>query len=87
MLSLAALMVATLATATALFALGWGRLGKLVRFVPYPVMAGFLASTGWLIITGGLRLASDVPLTLSSVLSFPRADLFLGLAALWACVC
>jgi SulP family sulfate permease len=84
MLSLAALMVATLVTATALFALGWGRLGMLVRFVPYPVMAGFLASTGWLIITGGLRLASDVPLTLSSVLSFPRADLFLGLTAVWA---
>ena len=30
--------------------LGSLRLGKLVRFIPYPVVGGFLAGTGWLII-------------------------------------
>ena len=43
---------AALLTGLALFALGWKRLGKLIRFVPYPVVAGFLAATGWLIVSG-----------------------------------
>jgi SulP family sulfate permease len=41
-----------LLTGSALFLLGWRRLGKLIRFVPYPVVAGFLAATGWLIVSG-----------------------------------
>jgi SulP family sulfate permease len=35
-------------------------LGGLVRFLPYPVMGGFLAGTGWLLITGGLSLAVNL---------------------------
>ena len=29
------------------FILGSLKLGKLVRFIPYPVVGGFLAGTGW----------------------------------------
>ena len=30
--------------------------GGLVRFLPYPVMGGFLAGTGWLLTTGGIGM-------------------------------
>ena len=36
------------------------RLGNLVRFVPYPVVGGFLAGTGWLLFKGGIYVASGV---------------------------
>ena len=41
--------------------LGTFRLGNLARFIPYPVVGGFLAGTGWLLIKGGLRVAVGHP--------------------------
>jgi SulP family sulfate permease len=54
-----ATVFAILGTSTVLSgALLWGfgraRLGALVRFLPYPVVAGFLAGSGWLLIEGAL---------------------------------
>ena len=49
-----AAMLATIATGVALLFLGYFRLGGLIRYVPFPVIAGFLAGTGWLIMLGGL---------------------------------
>jgi SulP family sulfate permease len=38
------------------------RLGTLVRFMPHPVMGGFLAGTGWLLVVlGGVGLTTSVP--------------------------
>ncbi len=38
------------------------RLGALVRFMPHPVMGGFLAGTGWLLVVlGGIGVTTDVP--------------------------
>jgi len=31
-----------------------------VRYIPYPVMGGFLAATGWLLFKGGLQVSTDV---------------------------
>lgn len=75
-----------LLTGSALFLLGWRRLGKLIRFVPYPVVAGFLAATGWLIVSGAVRMATGVPLSRSALASFaePHTALLLGLTVLWA---
>jgi len=55
------LLVATLVCALVFLALGFGRLGFAVRYIPYPVIGGFLASTGWLLATGALRVGADVP--------------------------
>ncbi len=46
----------TLATGLVFIAVGWLRLGALVRFLPYPVMGGFLAGTGWLLLLGGVSV-------------------------------
>ncbi|MCK6551239.1 cyclic nucleotide-binding domain-containing protein [Myxococcota bacterium] len=53
---LAATNVAALVTGLAFFALGRARLGGLVRFVPYPVIGGFLAGSGLLIVLGAVRV-------------------------------
>jgi len=55
---IAALAATTLITGLVFYLLGRFRLGKLVRFMPYPVVGGFLAGTGWLLIQGSLSVMS-----------------------------
>ena len=57
---IAATLVVTVLCGVVFFALGHLRLGNLVRFVPYPVVGGFLAGTGWLLLKGGIYVASGV---------------------------
>lgn len=87
-LAMAALALATLLTGVALFMLGWWRLGKLVRFVPYPVVAGFLAATGWLMLSGAVSMTTDVPLSWAtwSELADRPTLIVLGVTVLWAAV-
>jgi sulfate permease, SulP family len=47
--------------------LGRFRAGNLVRFVPYPVVGGFLAGTGWLLFNGGIFVAGGVGLHWNTV--------------------
>ena len=58
----AATLVVTVLCGVVFFVLGTFRLGNLVRFVPYPVVGGFLAGTGWLLFKGGIFVASGVEL-------------------------
>ncbi len=51
---LAAIALTTLITGVTFLTLGTFRLGNLVRFLPYPVIGGFLAGTGWLLTNGAL---------------------------------
>jgi sulfate permease, SulP family len=46
--------------------LGIARLGFLVRFIPYPVIGGFLAGTGWLIFAGTFGFVAE-PLHLNAI--------------------
>lgn len=56
-----AALVATASVATGLAGLLVGRLklAFLARFVPYPVLAGFLSATGLLLVIGGLNIAIE----------------------------
>ena len=56
----AATMVMTLLTGIVFLVIGTFRLGNLVRFVPYPVVGGFLAGTGWLLLKGGVGVAAGL---------------------------
>jgi len=49
---------ATVLTGVLLLALGLARWGHYMRFVPFFVVAGFLAATGWLLVAGGVRMTS-----------------------------
>ncbi len=48
-------------------AIGHFKLANLFRFMPYPVVGGFLAGTGWLLASGSIGVMCDVPLTLSTL--------------------
>ncbi len=51
-------MVVTVLTGITFLAIGTFKRGNLIRFVPYPVVGGFLAGTGWLLLKGGVYVAS-----------------------------
>ena len=52
--------LASLASALVLLATGWFGWGRIARYFPQPVLAGFLAGSGWLLTIGGLSIASGV---------------------------
>ena len=54
------IVLTTISAGVFFLLLGYFKLGGLVRFLPYPVMGGFLAGTGWLLITGALGLAVNL---------------------------
>ncbi len=56
--------LATLLTGLLLFFLGLARAGGAIRFIPYPVIGGFLSATGWLMVSGAISVITDQRLTL-----------------------
>ncbi|MGD9867289.1 MAG: SulP family inorganic anion transporter, partial [Hyphomicrobiales bacterium] len=86
---LLAITISTVITGALLFAFGAMRLGIWLRFVPYPVIGGFLAASGWLLLTGGLEVMTGVQLGLSfqsiadtfSIDKLPQLAVGLGLTA------
>ena len=71
--------LATLIAGGFFFLLGSLELGNLVRFVPYPVVGGFLAGTGWLLAKGAIEVLSGVRLTVSDLSELGRTQV----AAKW----
>ncbi len=70
----AAITTTSLVTGAAFLALGRFKLGGLVRYMPYPVVGGFLAGTGWVLAKGALGVMSDVPLTLAGLPELFRGE-------------
>ena len=62
---LVAISVSTFLTGVLLFGVGALKLGQWLRCVPYPVIGGFLAASGWLLITGGVEVITGSNLTIS----------------------
>jgi sulfate permease, SulP family len=58
--------LATFLTGILLFTLGLARAGGAIRFIPYPVIGGFLSATGWLMVSGAVRVITDHGLSFSS---------------------
>jgi len=56
-----------LITGAFLVATGVFGLGRLVRFLPYPVIGGFLAGTGWLIVLGAVGVMAGTPVAVASL--------------------
>lgn len=59
--------VSALATGLVLCAFGITRMGRAIRYVPYPVVGGFLGATGCLIVLGAIKVITDVPVTLATL--------------------
>ncbi|MGB1110048.1 MAG: SulP family inorganic anion transporter, partial [Gammaproteobacteria bacterium] len=58
---LASLCIAAAFTGLVLLVLGIFKAGRFVRFVPYPVVGGFLAGAGWLLVAGAFKLMTSKP--------------------------
>lgn len=62
-----ALSLSSLLVGLFLYAAGRLNLGIWARFIPYPVMSGFLAGTGWLIIRSSFKVMVGLPLAWSEL--------------------
>ncbi len=54
--TLITLSLSTIATGIVLCGFGLTRMGRAIRYVPYPVVGGFLGATGLLIVLGTIRV-------------------------------
>jgi SulP family sulfate permease len=71
---LVAIGVTALLTGVFFLALGFFGLGGLVRYIPYPVMGGFLAATGWLLARGSFGVMASFPLTFANIPALLQPD-------------
>lgn len=62
-------------TGTFFLILGTFRLGDLIRYVPYPVVGGFLAGTGWLLAKGGIGIVTGTPLSWATISAYGRGEI------------
>lgn len=53
------------------------RLANLLRFMPYPVVGGFLAGTGWLLSVGSIGVMCDVSLSPGNLASLTAPDMMM----------
>lgn len=58
--------LASALTGVAMWIVGQYGFGAVVRFLPYPVISGFMAGTGWLLLRGGIEVMQNKPLDLMS---------------------
>jgi sulfate permease, SulP family len=52
--------LSTVVTGIVLCGFGITRMGRAIRYVPYPVVGGFLGATGLLIVLGAIRVPPDI---------------------------
>jgi SulP family sulfate permease len=67
--------LATGLTGLLLCVLGFTHAGRAIRFVPYPVIGGFLGATGWLMVTGAIQIVANQPLALGNLGAFLDASI------------
>ncbi|MFH1982013.1 MAG: SulP family inorganic anion transporter [Pseudomonadota bacterium] len=76
----AAMLASAFASAAAFLVIGRFRLANLLRFMPYPVVGGFLAGSGWLLSVGGISVmcgVSPAPGTVQQMMTPAVAALWL----------
>nr|WP_249803673.1 SulP family inorganic anion transporter [Bradyrhizobium sp. 21] len=59
--------LSTVLTGIVLCGLGLTRMGRAIRYVPYPVVGGFLGATGLLIVMGAIRVITDHPVQFATL--------------------
>ncbi len=68
--TLVALALTTVLTGLLLCVLGFTHAGRAIRFIPFPVIGGFLGATGWLMITGAMQVVTDQRPILANIGAF-----------------
>jgi SulP family sulfate permease len=75
------LSLSTLLTGVVLCGLGLTRMGRAIRYVPYPVVGGFLGATGLLIALGAIRVITNYPVQIATLPRFANRTTLLELGA------
>lgn len=70
----AAISLTSVLAAVFFLLLGWFKASGFVRYIPYPVVGGFLAGTGYLLCVGAFGVMVDVPLTRANLPEFLIPD-------------
>ena len=73
--------LASIATGIVLCGFGVSRMGRAIRYVPYPVVGGFLGATGCLILLGAVRVITGQRLQLATLEQFAGIQTLSELAA------
>jgi SulP family sulfate permease len=71
---IAATLVVTVLTGVTFLVLSRFELGDLVRYVPVPVVGGFLAGTGWLLVKGGIGVSAGTLVSFEAIGDLIAAD-------------
>ena len=75
------LAVSTVITGIVLCGFGVTRMGRAIRYVPYPVVGGFLGATGCLILLGAIRVVTNQRLQFATLERFANVLTLSELAA------
>jgi sulfate permease, SulP family len=74
---IATIMIASLGTGLFFLVLGFFNAGNLIRFVPYPVIGGFLAGTGLLLVKGAFGVMTGKTLTMTNLSYLMYSDILI----------
>ena len=73
----AAISLTSVLTGVFFLLLGGFKASGFVRYIPYPVIGGFLAGTGWLLTLGGLNVMTNLPLSFASLPQLLTPDMLI----------
>ena len=73
----ATIMLCSFVTGVVFFLIGTFKLGNLVRYIPYPVVGGFLAGTGWLLTRGAIEVMVGQNLSANLMGSLLNSDMLI----------
>ena len=76
--------LSTIITGLVLCGFGVTRMGRAIRYVPYPVVGGFLGAVGCLLLLGAIRVITGERLQLATLDRFANMLTLSELAAAWA---
>lgn len=82
---LAALAVSTVVTGLLLYGVGVSRSSSFIQFLPYPVVGGFLGGTGYLLLSGAMRMLTGHSLGWSALTVLPELPTIAWAPALVVC--
>ncbi len=71
---IAFIVLTSVLTGVAYILQGYFKLGAFFRFLPYPVIGGFLAGSGWLLTAGGISVMADVSIQPATLLQLATPD-------------
>lgn len=72
--TLAGIVITSVVTGFILLLIGQFKLGNLVRYIPYPVVGGFLAGTGWLLTRGAFEVMAGETFSLQTLLKLTQSE-------------